>query len=123
MVVIVEARSPEETVQGSGVVYDIRSYRKRDKKYDFSHIVTNAHVVEDSSSLSLIQAGRRYAANLGYIDNEFDLALLYVRDVLLLASPPLPAAQLKVGKGGSSRRENCALPGHRLAKKQATKVR
>lgn len=96
-VVIVEALSPDGRIQGSGVVYGNHSDGAKLDKL-FSYVVTNAHVVENSNSVSVLQGGKRYRAEIDYVDDEFDLALLNVQGVLLPVSPPSSGAQLKVGE-------------------------
>jgi hypothetical protein len=108
-VVIVEALSPAGRVQGSGVVYDNhRSILIKEGEADeiparlpdklFSYVVTNAHVVKNASNVSVLEGGKRYQADVRYVDDESDLALLYVHGDLLSISPPFSGAQLKVGE-------------------------
>lgn len=95
-VVIVEALSSDGMIlQGSGVVYE--SFGTKSGKL-FSHIVTNAHVVKDARSVSVLQGDKRYQAYIYSVDSEFDLALLSVLGVLLPASSPSYGAGLKVGE-------------------------
>ncbi len=108
-VVIVVAISPVGKVQGSGVVYDSdRSILTKDGEADeiparlpdklFSYVVTNAHVVQRANSVLVLQGGKRCQADAYYVDDESDLALLYVHGDLLLISPPFSGTQLKVGE-------------------------
>lgn len=109
-VVIVEALSSAEKVQGSGVAYDTNRLfgPVSDSTYlfinlfdmggnNFSRVVTNAHVVTNASRVSVLQGGKRYRAEVSYVNDEFDLALLIVFGILPV-SPPFSSAQLKVGE-------------------------
>jgi hypothetical protein len=105
-VVIVEAQTPDGTVQGSGVVYDITFFSTQgtellgnaDKPRVDSLIVTNAHVIRNGNAVSALQGGKRYQAAVEYVNSEFDLAFLYVRGVMLPFSSPFPGSHLAVGE-------------------------
>lgn len=109
-VVIVEALSSAGKVQGSGVVYDNNRWfgPVPDAVFlklslidiagnKFSRVVTNAHVVKNASNISVLHGDKRYRAELSYIDDEFDLALLIVFGILPV-SPPSSGVRLKVGE-------------------------
>ena len=96
-VVIVEAVSSAGGIQGSGVVYQNKSFGTKREDL-FSQVVTNAHVIKNADSVSVLQGNKRYQADIDYVDSEFDLALLSVQGVLLPVSPPSSGAQLKVGE-------------------------
>ena len=105
-VIIVEAQTPTGKVQGSGVVYDSdRSVVMESKRLKMpqsdelkSYVVTNAHVVKNTSDLSVVQGNKRYQADIEYRDREGDLALLRVHGDLFSTSPPFSGVQLKVGE-------------------------
>jgi hypothetical protein len=102
-VVVVEALSPAGRAQGSGVVIHNNSGAEGELSLErywrpFSYAVTNAHVVKNASRVLVLQGGARYLADVKYVDDEFDLALLMVEGVLLPGTPPISGAQLKVGE-------------------------
>jgi len=98
-VVIVEAQTLTGKVQGSGVIiFNNSSTGGETLDSLFSFAVSNAHVIKDASSVFVLQGRNRYKADVLYLDDEFDLALLSVNGVILPYSLPDYAAQLKVGE-------------------------
>jgi S1-C subfamily serine protease len=109
-VVIVEAVTSEGKIQGSGVVYDNNRWfgpvsdiaLLQLSLFDiagnnFSRVVTNAHVVTNASKVSVLQGGKRYRAEVSYVNDEFDLVLLIVFGILPVSSPS-SSTELRVGE-------------------------
>jgi Trypsin-like peptidase domain len=75
-VVMVEAHSKTgSTLQGSGVVFN--HDLDTDRKPVSSWIATNAHVVRNAERVIVRQQNQQTMAKVVYIDDEFDLAILY----------------------------------------------
>lgn len=87
-VVIVDAESPAGKRQGSGVVTRNQYGTAPDgsQQPDTSWIITNAHVVNGATNISIRWQGKPRPALLAYVDEAFDLALLHVAQFPL---PPL----------------------------------
>ena len=60
--------------------------------------MSNAHVVKNANSVFVLQGEKRLQADIKYVDDEFDLALLAVKGVLLPSSFPYSGAELQVGE-------------------------
>jgi hypothetical protein len=105
-VVTVEALTPDQKVQGSGVVYDITFFALEDPRpltdvetRSFSSlVVTNAHVVKNANRVSVTRGSRQYKASIEYVDDVFDLAFLRVDGVVLSDSLPFPGTEVRVGQ-------------------------
>ena len=101
-VVIVEALSSVGSVQGSGVAF----HNNRSAPANigaipvdrFTYIVSNAHVVKNASSVYVLQGDKRLLADIEYVDDEFDLALLAVKGALLPITFPYSGAELQIGE-------------------------
>jgi len=75
-VVVVEARSATGSLlQGSGVVFN--HGLDTDRKPVSSWIATNAHVVRAAERVIVRQRNQQTAAEVVYVDDEFDLAILH----------------------------------------------
>lgn len=93
-VVIVEAEFSGAKLQGSGVAF---ANGAKDFKLSNTFIVCSAHVVKNARAVSVSQGGKRYEAVADYVDDDFDLAILYVDGVALPVIKPYSGPQLEVG--------------------------
>lgn len=110
-VVIVEAYSPNGKIQGSGVAF-LHGYNRDNVSLkpnmtpddikalipDITYVVTNAHVVKDSTKFSVRQKGKSYDAVVEYADDDLDLAILRVDEIAIPISSPDKGSQVAVGE-------------------------
>lgn len=95
-VVVVKARSPSATLQGSGVGY--RYGYGANSKPDSTWVATNAHVVEGAVSVAVQVGDAQHKATVEYIDPELDLALLKVSGLVIAAPAAIQSTeQAQVG--------------------------
>ena len=97
-VLLVKSKIPNGSLQGSGVVFR-NGFKKVGKSYQpvSSWIVTNAHVVAGSTSVTVATGNAQYSADVKYIDESLDLALLLVPDAVIVPAKIMNANKAAVG--------------------------
>jgi hypothetical protein len=80
-IVTIESTIKGNIIQGSGVVYS-NGYNSNSLDKDNSWIVTNAHVVNNSTDVTILYNDKRFSATVDYFDNDLDLAVLITKEIL-----------------------------------------
>lgn len=103
-IVMVRSENLINKSQGSGVCVKngarIKTGSSGKKAGDYeitsSWILTNAHVVIDEKKTSISYGGKSYPAKVEYLDRVFDIAILYVEDVVVKIAE-LSDSNIKIG--------------------------
>lgn len=89
-VLLVKSKTTNGSLQGSGVAF----------RHDLpmaTWVVTNAHVVAGSSSVTVATGGTAHPAKVKYIDESLDLALLLVPEVVFAPAKIMSASRGAIG--------------------------
>lgn len=95
-VLLVKGKSRDGSMQGSGVSFR-NGFNKIGGTPVSSWIVTNAHVVAGSTSVTVATEGATYPADVKYIDESLDLALLLVPDAVIAPAKIMSASKVAIG--------------------------
>ena len=90
-VLLVKSKTTNGSLQGSGVAF----------RHDLpmaTWVVTNAHVVAGSASVTVATESATYPAKVKYIDESLDLALLLVPDAVIAPAKIMSASKVAIGE-------------------------
>lgn len=82
-VVIVKSSNARAQSQGSGVAIGY-GYEKNNKPTS-TWVITNAHVIINENNIEIESQGKKYRAEVQYIDKENDIAELLIKDKVIYA--------------------------------------
>lgn len=108
-VVTIEAISDDTKIQGSGVVYKNGMKIPKDRSIEevrsnpslviprHSWIISSAHVVKEATRVAVLLGGQQYQGIVRYADDDLDLAVIFVKDIVLSPSRLESGSHVAVG--------------------------